>query len=140
MSYANQFAALSHYKNSKRGKIVDFVINFHEKQQDIELIVTQTYEIFDQLIQHYFQDGKRVKARLVARVRYKHSNAIDPTRSDERIYYFPSYQSEEIEDPEDFFTSHMMKIASRMDNFHSNGSNLVLAYIEHIHVEINVVN
>jgi len=140
MSYVNEFASLTHHKDSKRGKIIDFVIRFHEKQQDIELIVVQAFQVFDQLMQHYFTEGKSVKARLIAKVRYKHFNPHHEREESSRIYFFPSYQSDVVEDTEEFFTFHLMKIASRMDNFHTNGSNLVLDYIENIHVEVSILN
>ena len=140
MSYQNEYASITHHRNSKRGKIVDYVISFYESKQDIEKIVVQAADIFRQLIEEYFKRGKSVKARLVAKAQYKHINMELNGQESDRVYYFPSYHSEVIEDIDEFFTSHLLKIASRMDSFHTNGSNLVLDYIEHIHVEINVLN
>ena len=58
---------------------------------------------------------------------------------EERFYHFSSYQSEKVYDVNDFFERHMTKIASRFDSFNTNGSNLLIKNIAHIHVLLTLV-
>ena len=52
------------------------------------------------------------------------------------MYYFPSYQAEEIIDVEDFVSRHLVKIAQRMEASSQNGSNLKIKNIQHIFVNV----
>lgn len=134
--FDNAFASLCHHRTSVRGVVQDYVLNFNEQQLVLEEIVTKTSELVKQLIES-FHESRCVLGRLVAKVNYVHFNAI--TNEEEiRAYHFPSYSSEEIENVDEFFVKHMTKIASRMDSFHSHGSNLVIKNIEHIHIQLTL--
>jgi hypothetical protein len=102
-----------------------------------ENIVQKTAKLLHQLIDSY--DGKRLLGRLIAKVNFVH---INPMTNEEEIrpYHFASYKSQKIDDVDEFYVSHMKKIASRLDTFTSNGSNLVIKNIEHIHIQLSVVN
>lgn len=136
LSFDNTFASLCHHRTSVRGVIQDYVLNFNEQQLVLEEIVSKTSELVKQLIET-FHESRVVLGRLVAKVNYAHFNAI--TNEEEiRAYHFPSYSAEEIENVDEFFVKHMTKIASRMDSFHSHGSNLVIKNIEHIHIQLTI--
>jgi hypothetical protein len=137
LSFNNTFAKLCHHRTSVRGVIQDYVLMFNERQLVLEEIVAKTTELVKQLIDSFFHGNHCVLGRLVAKVNYVHFNAI--TNDEEiRAYHFPSYSAEEIENVDEFFVKHMTKIASRMDSFHSHGSNLVIKNIEHIHIQLTV--
>ena len=107
----------------------DYKLSFYEKQ----LEPTDVIEIVTVLLQHLFHTlrGQTIRGRLIAAVKYLHVNEIQEKLS-ERVYYFPSYNSKEVEDVEDFVSRHLCKIASRMDLFSKNGSNLLIQNIENI--------
>ena len=79
------------------------------------------------LMAHY----NDAKVRLVAKVIFKHI----PTE-ELRTYHFGSYAAELVDEPEDFFQRHMMKIAQRMEDFNEHGSNLIIVNISHIHIQL----
>ena len=82
-------------------------------------------------------EGRTVSGRLVAKVNFLQLNH----ENDEinlRTYHFSSYKSEEIVDAEKFFSEHLIKIGSRLDNFNCEGSNLLLKNISHIHVVLSL--
>ena len=133
--FSNDHARLSHYRTSLRGRIDDYVIRFNETQTNLDFIIDKTSDIVDMLVTHYRNQDKTISARLVARVKYENVNTKQCV-----TYYHPSFQAEVIEDPHDFFFTHMLKIGERMDSFNRNGSNLVIISIEEIHVHINVAN
>ena len=120
---------LCFHKQSLRGTCCDYKLSFYEKQLDpVDVIETVTV-----LLQRLFcaLRGKSICGRLVAAVKYIHVNDVQEKLS-ERVYYFPSYNSEDIEDVEDFVNRHLCKIACRMDLFNKNGSNLLIQNIENI--------
>ena len=133
-SFSTSFACLQHHKDSLRGKVKDYVISFNNPQQDIEAMTEDTFEVVRQLFLTF--NDRRICGRLVAKVDYFQLNSEQQTVN-ERSYHFPSYSSEEIEDVYDFFVRHMTKIASRMDSFNANGSNLLIKKIEHIHIQLS---
>ena len=131
--YSNEHADLCFYKSSLKGVVQDYVISFHEEEKVIEPIIGKTLMLVKQLFEKYKEHT--IRARLIAKVNYHHLNdkqEVDDTRS----YHFPSYQVEIVNDVEDFFTRHLMKIVSRMDSFNANGSNLLIDRIEHIHIAL----
>ena len=54
--------------------------------------------------------------------------------------YFPSLTAEVIDDVDDFFITHMLKIVERMENYNTRGSNLLLYNIEEIHIHVSCLN
>ena len=120
---------LCFHKKSLRGMCCDYKLSFYEKQ----LEPTDVIETVTVLLQYLFHTlrGQRIRGRLIAAVKYIHVNEMQEKLS-ERVYYFPSYNSEEVEDVEDFVSRHLCKIASRMDLFSENGSNLLIQNIENI--------
>lgn len=136
MSFINSLGCLCHHKTSHKGNVEDFVINFNETQSNIEDIVWETVDLIQQLIASF--NGKRVKARLVAKINFTHVNPVNENETN-RFYHFPSYQAEEIKDVDEFIVKHMTKIASRMDAFNHEGSNLVIKNIDHIHIQLTVL-
>ena len=135
--FSTSFACLQHYKDSLRGKVKDYVISFNEPEQDIETMTEATFEVVQQMFLTF--SDRRISARLIAKVDYFQLNNEHQTVN-ERSYHFPSYSSEEIVDVYDFFVRHMMKIASRMDSFNANGSNLLIKKIEHIHIQLSFLD
>ena len=134
MLFKNDRASLNFHKASLKGAIHDYVISFHEDECDIERIITDTSDLFRQLM-NSFKDRK-VFARLIAKVNFYHLNGEQDIIS-ERSYHFPSFSSEEVINASDFFEQHMMKIASRLDTFNANGSNLLIKNIQHIHMQLS---
>ena len=135
-SFSNDFANINHYKTSIKGRVQDFIIKFNEMQYSIENVVGITSHLFQCLISSF--DGKRIKARLIAKVNF---TQINPStgEDDDRSYYFPSYSAEGITyDAEEFFIRHMTKISSRLDFFNTNGSNLIIKNIEQINIQLSI--
>ena len=133
--FSNDFATLTEYKASLRKRVVDYVIRFHSEHVDIHSIIKRSFEIVKQLIEKYQRKDKTVKGRLVALVNYVHT--VNETSVS---YYHPSFRSEIIDDEDNFFCSHMLKIAERMDNMNQHGSNLLIKNIQEIHLHITVQN
>ena len=127
MEFKNDCATLSFHKHSLRGRVADYVIACHEPQVDMFCLIGNTYELFMKLMAHY----NDAKVRLVAKVIFKHI----PTE-ELRTYHFGSYAAELVDEPEDVFQRHMMKIAQRMEDFNEHGSNLVIVNISHIHIQL----
>ena len=138
LSFSNEFGGINYHKSSLRGAVIDYIITFNEHQNDLQTIIQKTYEIFQELFKYY--ERKRIKARLIVKANY-----IRPTRSDDEDtttlgIHFPSLQSEEVSDVEDFFNRHMSKILTRMDTFHEKGSNLILENIEYVYIELSFMD
>ena len=133
--FSNDFATLTEYKVSFRKRIVDYVIRFHSEQTDIHLVIKRTFNIFKQLVEKYEHEDKTIKGRIVALVNYFHT--VNETNVS---YYHPSFHSEIIDDVDNFFCTHMLKIAERMENMNRHGSNLLIKNIQEIHLHITVQN
>ena len=131
MSFHNDCASLEFYKKSLKGIICDYMISFKETQTSIEDALPITRDLFHQLIKSF--GNKNVTARLIAKVNYIHVNT-ESDEIEERPYHFASYQSEQVRAIDAFFVRHMEKIASRLDSFNQNGSNLLIKNIAHLHV------
>ena len=134
MSFENDGACLAFHKESFKGIVRDFVISFHEEQADIEEVARITLDLFEKLINSF--ENTIFCARLVAKVKFIHVNTLTG-ETDERFYHFPSYCYEYVHNAQDFYHRHMQKIASRLDSFNRNGSNLLIKNIEHIHICLN---
>lgn len=133
--YANKYATLTEYKSAFNKAAIDYVIRFQSRETSIETIIEHTCDIIKQLVDGYHTKNKTIKARLVAKVMYIN------TKTESLVsYYHPSKQFEIVNNVEDFFYTHMLKIAERMDNFNCNGSNLLIHNIEEIHIHIDVLN
>ena len=134
--FSNDFATLTHYKDALNRKVVDYVIRFHAEQDNLEVIVKQTFQVVKELIDYYhYEKGETVSGRLVALVKYFH---ID--KEEIVSYYHPSYQAEVIEEADNFYFDHMLKIGERMNNFNHQGSNLIMKNIQEIHFHITVID
>lgn len=129
--YSNQNASLCLHKRSAKGVCEDYVIRFTQQQRDIETIIPLAFDIVSQLIDDYHKTDKSVKGRLVAVVHYTREDTDDEVK-----VYHPSYQSEVIENCEDFFITHMLKIAERMSKYNREGSNLLIKSISEIHLHV----
>lgn len=132
-SISSEGACLKHYKSSLRGKVEDFVIRFNACQKDIRDVIKISSETFKMLIEHY--SDKEVYARLVAKVSYLHCN-VSHDNITTRSFYFTSYATELVTNPEDFFERHLLRIGERLQTFHENGSNLILNGIDEIHIHL----
>ena len=132
MNYRNDCANLSFYKSSLKGVGQDYCISFEKDEIDINFILSQTAELFDQLISH-FKDKRNIYARLVAKVNLYHINETKDI-IEETSYHFPSYSTEKVVNIGEFFERHMLKIGSRLEDFHVRGSNYLIKNIEHIHI------
>ena len=133
MSFSNDCGTLSFHKESLKGRLQDYVIEFHKDEMEINLMIDDTYDLFFKLMEK-FKD-KIVHARLVAKMHFQHFGKED--KVDDRFYHFGSFSSEVVNDPRDFFERHMMKISQRLDDFNAHGSNLVLKTISHIHIQLS---
>ena len=133
-SVSNDSGTLRHYKSSIRGIVQDYIITFNSEECDIHCVVDKTYELFEKLIQHFQESNLSISCRLVAKVNFLHVNEVTDEIS-ERSYFFPSFKTEVIVgDVLEFYRTHMLKIAKRLDYFHTNGSNLQIKNIESIHL------
>lgn len=137
MTLSNDSASIELYKQCFKGLIKDYIINFHEEQTDMELVLNRTLSLFLNLINS--KDFKVTKARLVAKVRFVHVNQIT-NEMEERLYHFPSYQAETVIDANEFYQRHMRKIASRIESFNQNGSNLLIKNIAHVHILLTTLS
>ena len=137
ISFNNQFAYICHHKSSKWDIAHDYVIKFNTVQRSIDQIIPETFELVEQLMNSL--KFSRVKARLIAKINFDHFNPQTHEQSS-RSYHFSSYQSEVIDDLEDFYVRHMTKIASRLDTFNENGSNLVIKDIECIYMQLTIIS
>lgn len=133
----NEFGELCFYQQSLRGKVQDYIINFDEKEFDIEAMVYKTYDLFQTLLQHF--NNRYVKARLIAQVNFFRMNEQHEVIGNED-YHFASYSLETVENPKIFYERHMNKIISRMDMFHERGSRLMISHIKHIHIKLAVTS
>ena len=136
MHFSNDCAFLNFHKQSLKGRVQDYVISFHNETADFTSILTKTSELFQRLCEAYVE--RSISARLVAKVNFYHINTVTGDR-EERDYHFPSLTSERVIVPDEFFHRHSQKIVSRMDNFVSNGSNLLIKNIEHIHIQLSFI-
>ena len=137
-SISNDIGELCHYKTSLRGLVEDYIITFNELQCQIDCIVNLTYDLFEKLVSEYRKRHSFLKCRIVAKVNFIHVNEVTNTQT-ERSYYFASCKSENVDDALQFYQSHMLKIASRLESFHENGSNLIIKNIENIHIHLTAV-
>lgn len=133
--FSNDVCSLRFHKQSLRGSVQDYIIDFHETEYDIEMVVGTTMDLFIQLMKHF--ENRLIKARLIAEISYIRTNDSDESTIEN--FHFTSYAQEYVDDPEDFYERHMQKIVSRMDTFHLNGSNLLINKINHIHIAITKV-
>ena len=133
--YSNEIATLTHYKSAFKGSVVDYIIRFHSHQSIIEFVTEHSFDIVKKLIDEYQRAGKFISGRLVARVVYTNERT-----GKEVPYYHASYATEVIENAEDFYFTHMLKIAERMDAFNRVGSHLIIDRIDEIHLHVNVRN
>ena len=133
--FTNDYGKLCFHKQSLRGAVLDYVIHFNHQVNDLDIVVGETFQLFEQL----HQTLNVYKARLIAECEYIRLND-DHEIIDRVTHHFASYQAETVFDAEDFYTRHMQKIASRMDTFNQNGSNLLLHAIKHIHIAITCLN
>ena len=130
---SNDFGTVCLYKTSLNKRVIDYAISFNGDEHDFDLLIHKTYDLFMAIMKQH--EGKRIFGRLVAKVNFIH---VDLNEDDNvRSYHFPSYATHEIEMPHDFFNRNMMKIASRLNDFNKEGSNLLLKNIEHIHILIS---
>jgi len=134
-TFCNNFATLTQHKVSKTKTLADYVIRFHSKQTDINVIIQHSFDIVKQLVEDYQRRDVTIKGRLVALVNYVHT-----INENEISYYHSSFHTEVIDNAQDFFYTHMLKIAERMESFYQYGSNLLIENIEEIHLHITAIN
>ena len=133
--FSNGHVTLSHYKDSLRGKIKDYIILFEDVQTCPKQVANITFTVVRDLLDNLQAKGTIISARLIALVEYIHVES-ETVRS----YFHPSYSSEVIDQADDFFFTHMLKIAERMDTMNRNGSNLKIKGIKEIHIHITECN
>jgi hypothetical protein len=131
MAFHNDCSHLDFYRQAFNGRVQDFIVTFNEEQKDIQQVLRLSSDLFKHLIQSF--PNRNISARLVAKVNFLHVNNLTG-EFENRVYHFSSYRTENVDnDIDDFFLRHMMKIASRLDTFNVNGSNLLIKNIEHLH-------
>ena len=132
---ANDCAHLCFHKQSLKGAVIDLIIHFHQDETEIESVVDKTFDLFD----HVDRELKSCiyKARLIAECEYQRLNAVQEV-IETTSYHFASYSSERVTNAQSFYTRHLEKIASRMDTFHKQGSNLIFQRIKHIHIALSI--
>lgn len=133
--FSNDFATLTHYKDSMKKKVSDFVIRFHSEESDLQRIIQHSFQVVKDLVNDYHNRGKTIMGRLVAFVKYYHVEKEEIVTN-----YHPSYKTEVIDEADNFYFSHMLKICERMEDFNQQGSNLIVKNIEEVHLHINVIN
>ena len=136
-SFSNQFAHLSLHKTSLKEKVRDYALKFNSTQQNIEEIIPETISLIENFLQSF--NVKQICGRLIAKVNFIHFNSTTNEQT-QRSYYFPSYKAEIIENVEDFYVRHLTKIASRLDSFNVNGSNLIIENIECIYIQLTIMS
>ena len=136
-SFSNEFAYVCFHKSSAKEKVRDYVVKFNTLQRNIEEIIPKTTELIEKFISSF--DAKRIFGRLIAKVNFIHFNHLTDEQT-RRTYHFPSYKTEQIEDVEDFYVRHLLKIASRLDSFNENGSNLIIENIESVFIQLTIVS
>lgn len=136
IQFKNDFCSLKFHKQSLRGAVRDYIVSFAKDECDIELVITRTAKIFEQLMET-LKDYK-VSGRIVAEIEFVKVNLLN--ESIEVVsFHFASHKTETIYDVEEFYENHMRKIVSRLDQFNHQGSNLLLRRIKHIHLQLNVL-
>jgi hypothetical protein len=133
--FSNTEAILTLHKEGLKGVCKDFVIKFNHDQRQIENIIPIAFDIVKAVIDEFHLKNKSIKGRLLALVCYVREGTDDEVK-----VYHPSYQSEIIDDTKDFFTTHMLKIAQRIDDFNQRGSNLLIKNIPEIHLHVTCIN
>lgn len=136
-SFSNQFAYVCLHKTSLKERVRDYALKFNSLKRNMEDIIPETIWLIENLIKSI--GLKRMCGRLIAKVNFVHFNSLTDEQT-RRTYYFPSYKSEEIDDVEDFYVRHLTKIASRLDSFNENGSNLVIENIECIFIQLTIMS
>ena len=134
ISCCNVYAKLKHSRDSLRGAVIDYIINFSHNEYTVQKIIKTASDLFDDLIKWFWMREKRVKVTLVAQVRY-----IRCTTEEEIVYHHMSAPTEEVMEPINFFERHMLKIAECIDNLNRHGSLLLIKRIEAIHVQVSEV-
>ena len=124
------FGKVRLHKQALGGMCQDYIMTFHQDVSTIDEVIARGFDLFKELME---DDATDVKARLIARVRYSRMNDRHEVVGHE-VYHFTSHQAEYIGDVHDFYTRHMMRIASRINCFHQNGSRLVIDRIERLHI------
>lgn len=133
--FSNEFATLTHYKDSLKKRVSDYVIRFHEEQTDLEIIIKQTFDVVKALVDDYHKQDKTISARMVALVNY-----FQIDKEEIVSYYHPSYQAEVVDNVDSFYFDHMMKICERMEKFNHHGSNFIIKEVKEIHLHVSVLN
>lgn len=131
----NDRCKLEFYKESVRGHVRDYIISFNDNETSIEEVIEDSYDLFKKLMETF--KNKLVKVRLIAKIEF--AAIKDGKEMEIRHYHFTSYQAEYVEDCEEFFKRHMLKIASRLSEFNKNGSNLVMKRICDCHIALTIV-
>ena len=121
---------IAFHRQSCRSKVRDYALTFREGCNNLCDRIEESYVLFSQLIQTFNQ---AYKARLIAQVEFLKVNGKSIT------FYFPSYPMEEVTDPHEFFTRHLIKITSDIDNFCHNGSNLILNAIVKVYITVSFI-
>ena len=131
---SNDSANVCLYKESMSGRLRDYQITFKENETSLENVTNKTRDLFMKVVED--NGSVRLLGRLVAEIEFLQ---IIDDEEETRTYHISSYRTEEVGDPNDFFTRHMLKIAKRLDNFSRNGSNLLVKSVKHIHILITVM-
>lgn len=132
MSFSNDCGTLHFHKQSLKGAVQDYVINFHKDETDIEAVIDDASALFLELM-NTFSDSI-VMARLVAKIHFSH---FGKEKVEDRFFHFTSYSMEVVDNPEEFFKRHMIKIAERLNAFNHHGSSLVIEAISDIHIQLS---
>ena len=132
---SNQCANIRFHKQSLRGSVIDLVLNFNEDETAIEGILDKTLDLFLHI--HNALRTCTYKARLIAECEYHRLNALQDV-IEVTSYHFASYSAETVTNARQFYARHLEKIASRMDTFHQQGSNLIFQRIKHIHIALSL--
>ena len=132
---SHKCANIRFHKQSLRGSVIDLVLNFNEDETAIEGILDKTLDLF-----LHIHDALRTctyKARLIAECEYHRLNVLQDV-IEVASYHFASYSAETVTNAREFYARHLEKIASRMDTFHQQGSNLIFQRIKHIHIALSL--
>ena len=138
--YQNDFLCkLQMHKFSINGVFADYQIQLlGVRETDVHQVIAKTVDLFKQVCALYMD--YQFKARLVALCVYERINNDGEVIGTE-TYHHTSYRSTWCSylKAEEFYSEHMMKIASRIEEFQTNGSSLRFIGYKHIHIPISVV-
>lgn len=133
---SNDFGNICKHGISLKGVVEDYVLTFSQKVTDMQMVIDDVSTLITLLFEKY--TNTIFKARLIARVRYYRINS-NKEGNDYLYIHFPSYVADVVDanNIDKWVCRHLLKIISRLDSFHANGSNLLFDSFVDLHICIS---